>query len=231
MSTRLFFISILFVFAFGGCASSLNYQYLAPEYRDSRQSNSTVLVLPYISKIVSPSQRELINTRKIAEKKPVTGKEIDLLESYLKLILAEKAIAKIIVGDESFETSKIGLELKSFLFEDNKNAEMFVPLKPINIKEEKPNYILIIEDIYFLKNFNEKNPSLGQGSREIYLFEGGIRYLLWDNRKMTLVSFGELNKKMKLMMLPTKDEYIQMLESFVSSIIDKSPLYKKEIRF
>lgn len=214
-----------------GCGTSGNFQYIAPEYRSDKQSNATLLVLPYISKIVSPEQREIINQKKNSERKPVTSKEISFLENYLYPILAEKAIAKIIIADETNDNSKIGFELKPLIDDETQSIEMFVPLQKISYKEERPDYILIIEDLYFLKNFDDKNPSLGQGTREIFLFEGGIKYLLWDNRKMTLVSFGELSKKMKLLALPTKDEYLQMLDGFMSAIIDKSPIYKKVTRF
>lgn len=213
------------------CSSSIHFQYIAPEYKNLNEQNVTVLLMPFITKLVDPVQRGIIFDRKNREKKPVNEKEIDVLENYLSPILSENTWAKIIRADESLKQNSMKLVFKEIEIEKGKIVELFVPAGKIVNKGITLEYVLIIEDLYFLKDMEEKNPSLGRGTNQLFTMIAGIEYLLWDNKKEKLVGYGSLNRKMQLFAIPEREEYIGVLENFALSIIQKSPFSQKKVYF
>jgi hypothetical protein len=224
-------ILVFNVIIISSCTPASQFQYIAPEYRNLNEQNVTVLLMPFITKIVDPVQRGIIFDKKNKEKKPVNDKEIEVLENYLSPILSENTWAKIIRADESLKPNSLKLVYKEIEIEGGKKIELFVPTNKISNRGTMPEYILFIEDLYFLKDMEEKNQALGRGTNTLFTMVAGIEYLLWDNKKEKLVGYGELNRKLRLFAVPDREEYIGVLENFALSIIQKSPLVQKKIYF
>ncbi|MBM4172495.1 MAG: hypothetical protein FJ214_11550 [Ignavibacteria bacterium] len=225
--------SFLIILLFVSCNPKQNQFFISKEHETFRHSNVSVLVLPFITKILPEDQKNKFLERKASIKKTLTNPEIELLEAYASLILSENTIAKIVTITNQQYFSEISLLKRQFTFDNGEPVEMFIPNSQIILGENKPDYIFIISDLFFNKNTQDKTHSVGIGikAKTNFIMEGGIDYLFWDNKKMDAAAFGRLNKSMKLIGYPTKLEYITFLEDFFNIIIEKSPLQKKETNY
>ena len=226
------FLIIFSFFLFFNCSPSGQLHYIAPEYKNLQQSTALVMVMPFITKMIDPMQREILIDKKNEQKKPLTDREIELFENYISPLLAENTYAKIVQPDNSFKASDLKLTYQVIQNESEQKVSLFIPTsKQVVYKGETPDYLLLFEDLYFLKDATEKGLSLGRGTSTSYSMNGGIEYLLWDNKKGKVAAYGKLYKKLKLLSVPSKEDYMVLLENFASSIIANSPLSARKIYF
>ena len=217
-----------------GCASAPPSFYLAPEYRNLRESEVSILVLPYIGKLMTPEQWESFIARKTKEQKLVTNVEVELYEGYFQPLLAEKTQARVIPYTKV--ESSPGLRLRYMETESGTQPKM-VLLVPesgkIQVNGESPEYLFIVQDLYFMKGKIEGPGGQvpGRGNEVDYQMESGMDYLIWDNKHDKSVAWGRLTKGTRLLAPPGKEQYLKVLEAFVDSIIKNSPLAQKKSAF
>jgi hypothetical protein len=227
--------ALLFPFLFLlGCASAPSSFYLAPEYRNIRESNVSILVLPYVRKLMTPEQWEPFIARKTKEQKLVTNLEIELYEGYFQTLLAERTQARVIPYGKV--ESPTGVRLRYMEIESGIEPKMnlLVPESAkIRINGETPEYLFVVQDLFFMKG-KVDGPGRqvpGRGNEVDYYMESGIDYLIWDNKHDKTVACGKLTKRTRLLAPPGKDQYLKVLEEFVDSIVKNSPLAQKTISF
>ncbi len=227
----LFSVLVFTSFLLSGCASGNNFQFVSEDYKDKKQSNVTIMAIPYIAKALSQEQRTFFIDKKSKQNRPVSSREIELMENYIKSLLSENTFAKIIIPDPNYNFSSVKFEYANVSDNEKNIFEAFVPKNQISYNNEIPDYIMIVEDIFFIRDVKNQDVSMGRGSQTSFKFEGGIEYLLWDNKNNKAAAYGRLNKKSELLEFPTKDQYMQVLDIFFASIIEKSPIFRKELKF
>ena len=215
-----------------GCATTSDFQYVDPQYRNLSQTNSTVLFIPFVSNLLDPIQRDSLITKKTKEFKPITLTETIFYENYMPKVLADHTINKIITIEQPIKPADIKFVHKRLKTDDGTEHEFYVPTRGQFIYEgEIPDYLFLVEDIYFWKSVSDKDIKVGRGSSSNFLLDAGIEYLLWDNINGRVSAFGSLTKQMTLMGLPERAEYLFVFDDFAKSIISKSPLTVKTIKF
>lgn len=212
------------------CTRVSNVIYVHDEYKDKKLTNISVLVIPYVAKAISAEQRMEFIARKSTQGKTVTRGEIELIENNIKSLLTEHIIGKVTIHEAEFQYSNKEFSFQDISYNGAGIMEMYVPKSKIEYKGEVPDFLFIVEDIYFVRDAKLEDVSLGRGSNTSYKFGGGIEYLLWDNKQGKTAAYGKLSREHQLFEFPQKQEYISLLDEFLSMIIDISPLYKKEIR-
>ena len=225
------FIPFLFLI---GCAPAHSSFYLAPEYRNIRESEVSILVLPHIGKLMTPEQWESFIARKTKEQKLVTNLEIELYEGYFQLLLAERTHARVIPYGKV--ESSPGIRLRYLETESGIEPKMnlYVPASgKIQINGETPEYLFVVQDMFFMKGKIDGPGGQvpGRGNAVDYFMESGIDYLIWDNKHDKTVACGRLTNRTRLLAPPSKDQYLKVLEEFVASIIKNSPLAPKKSSF
>ena len=227
--------ALFFPFLFlTGCAPAPSSFYLAPEYRNIRESNVSILVLPYVGKLMTPEQWESFIARKTKEKKLVTNLEVELYEGYFQILLAERTQARVIPFGKLDGPTGIPLRYMETESGIEPKMDLLVPASgKIQINGETPEYLFIIQDLFFMKGKLDGPGAQvpGRGNEVDYYMESGIDYLIWNNKNDKTVAFGRLTKTTRLLARPSKDQYIKVLEEFVDSILKNSPLAQKAISF
>jgi hypothetical protein len=212
-----------------GCSSS-QMQYIRPEYKEKKEFNSVVMVMPFIPKYFSALEKEKYYERKNAEHKYLTTREIELFDNYMAQLISENTQVNILKPGADFDPvdflAKDVLELK------DQKIELYVPSgSRKNFKDIIPNYVILFNDIFFNKDSEEKSSSIGQGTRTYYSLVGGIEYVIWDYKNHEIVGYGKQVQKMKLLETPEKADYISLLEKFAASIVKNSPFAVKKVYF
>ena len=146
---RKIFITLAFIFL-SGCAGQGTFTYISPNYKTNSISRANVLVLPFITEFMSPNQRMRFYENKNRLHRPITSKEINLIDNYLPLILQERTPATITV----FETQKISdtitLAEDSLTTEDGRRFPVFVPEKTgLNYSDAVPDFLFLVLKHYF----------------------------------------------------------------------------------
>lgn len=223
----------LFLFSlFSGCATTSDFQYVDPRYRNLSQTNVSVLFIPFVSNLLNPIQRDSLISKKTKEFKPITTTEINFFENYMPIVLADHTINKIIIIEQPVKPSDIEFVYKKLITDDGKEQGYYIPAKEQFVYEgDIPDYLFLAEDIYFRKSVSDKEIKVGRGSSSYFSLDAGIDYLLWDNKKGKVSAFGNLTKQMTLLGLPERTEYLSVFDDFAKSIISKSPLALKNIKF
>lgn len=226
-------IALLFL-CLAGCASAPPSVYLAPEYRNLRESEVSIVVLPYVQKLMTPEQWQLFIDRKTKEKRLVTNTEVELYEGYFQILLAEKTQARVIPYDKT--SNPANLRLRSWETGNNVAPKMSL-LVPgsgeIQVDGETPEYVFMVEDLFFTKRESDKLSAQipGGGNKSGYYMEAGLDYLIWDNKHDRTVACGTLTSRTRLLEPPGKEHYLKIMEEFASSIIKNSPFAEKTLTF
>ncbi len=226
-----FFFSFIFLV---GCAPAPSSFYLAPEYRGHRESEVSILVLPYIGKLMTPEQWESFIARKTNEQRLVTSLEIELYDGYFQILLAERTQARVIPFGKVENPTGIRLRSMETEIGIGPKMDLLVPSSgSIQVNGETPEYVFIVQDLFFTKGKPE-GPGIqvpGGGNKIDYVMESGMDYLIWDNRKNKTVSCGRLTKRTRLLAPPTREHYLGVLEEFVTAIVSNSPLAQKSTSY
>lgn len=223
-------VLIVVLHVLAGCAPAPPSFYLAPEYRNIRESEVSILVLPYVGKLMTPGQWESFIEKKTREKKLVTNVEVELYESYFQTLLAERTHARVIGYSKTQNPTGIrlrGLETESGV--DPKMNLLVPAFGRIQVHGETPEYVFVVQDLFFMKGKPE-DPGVqvpGQGNKADYFMESGIDYLIWDNRNDKTVACGKLTRRTRLLAPPSREQYLKVLDEFVGSIVQHSPLAEK----
>lgn len=223
--------ALILILLLGGCAQAPPSIFLAPEYRNVRESEVSILVLPYVGKMMTPEQWQLFIERKTKENKLVTSLEVELYESYFQILLSEKTHARVIPFGKATDQSSIRLRRLETDSGLEPKISLYVPASGrIQINGEMPEYLFIVQDLFFLQSQPDgRNAQIpGHLSKGEFVLESGIDYLIWDNKKDKTVAYGRLNKKTPLLAPPNKELYLNLMQEFVISIVKNSPLAEKE---
>ncbi len=226
------FAATLFLILFlGGCAQAPPSIFLAPEYRNVRESEVSILVLPYVGKLMTPEQWQLFIERKTKEDKLVTNLEVEMYERYFQILLSEKTLARVI----RFDNTTGGSDIQLRRLENGGGLEpkigLYVPASGrIQFNGEIPEYLFVVQDLFFVQKRPDGSSVQipGRGSKGDFVLESGIDYLIWDNRNEKPVAYGSLNKKTPLLAPPNKELYLNLMQEFVVSIVKHSPLAERE---
>jgi hypothetical protein len=214
----------------GGCAPGLQHQFVSPEYKNREEFNVSVLVIPYKIKCETPALINENGTQKNKEAKPVTRQEIEIFDRYITPLLSENTWAKLMEPGKDLKPENLKLAFKEVDTELKEKKILLLPdSKSFVYNGIIPDYILLFQNLYFVKNFDEKMVGLGNGTNSIYTIECGLEYLLWDNLRGKIAAYGNINKNLPLLSAPTKEEYLFLFETFASRIIKESPLAAKKI--
>lgn len=213
------------------CTASDRFTFVAPEYKSLNQSGVEILVMPFISSLFENGQLRDFIERKNKSKETLTAKEIELLENYVPILLAENSFAKITRAEKKDLKTPIKFQYVN-AEEGDTSKKVYVPeIKNLIYDEIMPKYLFFVEDAFFNKSGDEKGVSMGRGSDSFFMFNAGIEYLLWDNHKGKIAAFGKLQVKQKLLSLPNKESYLAVLETFIVDFLKDSPLAQKKIYF
>ncbi len=206
---------------------------MAPEYKGLRKTSTTVMVMPFISSMVNENQKKIIFNRRVKNNQPMTGSEEDFFNTFMPPTLADYTIAEVISADSPITPQDIKFTYKELKNEKDQVIDAFIPSSgTFTYKGKTPDFMLIVENLYFLKTVVDKVSALVEsGSGSNYALEVGMDYVLWDNKKARVCSFGRLNKKLTLVSFPGKMEYLSVINEFAASIVKNSPLFPKNIRF
>jgi len=223
-----FFILLLI---FSGCIKSSTFQYIKLEYSDKKHFYTKILVLSLSNQLLSKQDQLSISNGKKVNPLLMSRQELAYFNNYMGPIVSEVAIAEVLGIDPSFKTKE--MKFKYFKVDPEK-AESFYLFSPdsgqIVYRDVIPDYVLFLEDLYFLKDFKEEMSVIGRGSSSKYTLETGIEYLIWDNKKQTVAAYGKLSHSLNLFDYPSKDNYLNILESFAFSIFSKSPIAFKQVK-
>jgi hypothetical protein len=224
---------VVALFFLTGCVPTPSF-YLAPEYRNVRHSEVSILVLPYVLKLMTPDQSELFIDRKTKENKLITNLEVELYEGYFQILLSEKTHARVLPYDKATNRSTVRLRTQATESGIKPKMILFVPHSgSIQVNGETPDYLFVIQDLFFMKGRSEGLSSRipGGGGMVDYVLEAGIDYLIWDNKKEKTVAFGSLSNRTRLLAPPDKEHYLKVMEEFAASVVKNSPFAEKKISF
>lgn len=224
---------LLSISIFTACVSSEYFQYVEQEYRNKQQSSATIIIAPLITDLVAPGQREEIFNSKNTKRRMLSSKEKSLFENYMPPIFSDYTQATVLETEASFKFPEFKFSLEKYTTDDNRSIALYTPANSdkLKYKDDVPDYILFTQDLYFNKNVEDQGPSIGRGSSSSFSILGGMDYLLWDNKRGKAAAYGSIQKGFQLFELPSKEEYLMMLDFFASSIIQNSPLAYKQIRY
>ena len=219
------------LFCLVGCAPSSPTFYLAPEYRNIRTSEASILVLPYIGKMMTQEQWQVFIERKTKEQKLATRLEVDLFEGYFQVLFAEKTHARVVSFGKGETPTKLQLRYSESESNIEPKMSLLVPASgTLQVNGETPEFLLVVQDLYFMRAKTD-GPGVripGGPQSADYVMESGLDYLIWDNKNNKAVTFGRLNKRTPLLAPPGKELYLNILEEFAGSIIRNSPLAEKQ---
>ncbi len=223
--------SLLLTFVLLSCTASDRFTFVAPEYKNLNQSGVEILIMPFITNLFETNQLQEYIERKNKSSETLTTKEIELLENYIPILLAENSFSKITKAEK--KSLKTPIKFDHIIPEGSDTTKrVYVPrIKNLTYEDIIPKYIFFIEDAYFNKSGDEKGVFMGRGSESFFVFNAGIEYLLWDNHNGKIAAFGKLQTKQKLLALPNKESYLTILETFVVDLLRDSPLAQKKIYF
>jgi hypothetical protein len=227
----LFFLPVLI---FAGCAPAPPSFYLAPEFRNTRRSDASILVLPYVGKLMTSEQWQAFIERKTKEQRLVTNLEVELYEGYFQILLAEKTYAKVIPYGQGEKAASIQLRYQETEGGVEPKMNLLVPASGnIKVNGETPEYLFIVQDLFFMKGKIDGPGGQvpGRGNAVDYYMESGIDYLIWDNKNEKTVACGKLSKRTRLLAPPSREQYLKVLDDFADSIVMNSPLAHKSISY
>lgn len=214
------------------CSSADRFIYIAPEYKNLNQSNVEILIMPLISTLLESDQLHNFIEKKNQNKQLLTSKEIELIDNYLPILLAENTFAKIIKAEKQLINKQIKFNYISTQNNSDSSNMMYMPeVKDLIYDGKNPDYLFFIEDAYFVRAGDEKGVSMGRGSQSFFILDAGIKYILLDNRTGKVAAMGKLKSTQKLLSLPGKESYLVALETFISDMLSNSPLAQKKIYF
>lgn len=213
-----------------GCISQTGFQYISPEFLNKADQNTTVLILPVTFNSLIHIQADSIeqNSRVYGS---ATTLETEIFDNYINIILGEKTQTKIITKENLQNEKELKLENKS-AFLGGRKIEFAVPSNDIKSKQsEQIDFILLFDNLSFLKNMEVDGTSLGRAGESTYLLNAGIEYIIWSNKLKKIAGYGELSQKIKILFAPQKEDYIAVIEKLADVIIQKSPFVAKKIYF
>ena len=154
--------------------------------------------------------------------------ELKYFNSCIGPALSEVTTADVIGIDPYIKYTGISFSYRELKADKESAIMICVPDSgQIKYRDQIPDYVIFFEDLYFLKDFMEERTGIGRGSSEKYTLEAGLEYLLWDNKKQKIATYGKLSQSMSLFNFPSKENYMQIIESYALSIIEKSPLVRR----
>lgn len=214
------------------CSGADRFIYVAPEYKNLNQSNVEILIMPLISTLLDNDQLHNFIEKKNQNKQLLTSKEIELIDNYMPILLAENTFAKIIKAEKQLINKRIKFSYVSAQNNSDSSNMMYMPeVKDLIYDGKNPDYLFFIEDVYFVRTGDEKGVSMGRGSQSFFTLDAGIKYILLDNRTGKVAAMGKLKSTQKLLSLPGKESYLFALETFISDMLSNSPLAQKKIYF
>lgn len=214
------------------CSSADRFIYIAPEYKNLNQSNVEILIMPLISTLLESDQLHNFIEKKNQNKQLLTSKEVELIDNYLPILLAENTFAKIIKAEKQLIQKQIKFNYVSAQSNPDSSNMMYMPeIKDLIYDGKNPDYLFFIEDAYFVRTGDEKGVSMGRGSQSFFILDAGIKYILLDNRTGKVAAMGRLKSTQKLLSLPGKESYLVALETFISDMLSNSPLAQKKVYF
>ncbi len=214
------------------CSGSDRFTYVAPEYKNLNQSNVEILIMPFISTLLESDQLHTFIEKKNQTKQLLTTKEIELIDNYMPILLAENTFAKIIKADKGLIRARIKFNYVATQHKSDSSNMMYLPeVKNLIYDGRKPDYLFFIEDAYFVRSGDEKGVSIGRGSQSFFKLDAGIKYILLDNLTGRVAALGKLKSTQKLLSLPGKESYLVALETFITDMLSNSPLAQKKVYF
>lgn len=227
--TCVFLFFVILAVAFLGCSAPSKLQIIEPEYQNVQQYHATLLVMPLTGELISHESRTKNAVGNEKTKKNLSANERAFFYRYFGAVLADVTTAIVIGIDPKFKPENVSYSYRELKLNEKKTLKMLVPSSGrIQYEELLPDFVLFAEELFFDIVYEEKKQGLGSGYREQYTLDTGLQYVLWDNKAQKIAAYGELNKSYNLMNLPTRDTYLDVLERFASSIIEKSPLVIKQ---
>ncbi|NIR49648.1 hypothetical protein GWO43_14250 [candidate division KSB1 bacterium] len=230
MKQKLLF-NCLLTLIYLNCATPSKLRVVKPEYEGESRFNATILVLP-LNRDVVPYEQQLENEQNEKSKKTLLGRDRTFFYRYFGPAVSDVTTADVIGIEPDFAPDSIEFAQKTLPLDEKRQLEMYTPVSGcINSEDFDPDFILFLEDLFFDVMYKEEMRGVGTGSTEKYTMDTGIEYVLWDNKSEKIAAYGKINKSYNLMGLPTKNDYLKVLELFARSIIEKSPLVIKQAIF
>jgi len=221
-------ILIIIVISFLFCVSSSNYQFIEPEYNNLNYFSASLIVMALNTDIISKDVQEKLLQGDAAKLDMFNQQEREYFNNYMGPVLAEKTTAKIYGIDPFFKPTSVEFSYQQLLFENGTYIKMFVPLSgKVKYYDTIPDYVLLFDDLLFLKDFREERGGIGRGTVQKYSMKAGVKYLLWDNNKQKIVAYGKLGNDLNFLDFPTRENYVQLFEKWALLIVQKSPLVLK----
>ena len=226
-----FVISILlFTMVLSGCITKPSLYCLSPEYQNRRIHHATLLVLPLSEDIIdSEVQEELLKGRKVV-RHFYNLQEHQYFLNYMGPVLDEVSTLRVIGIDPSYRPQDIEFEYRELSTNEKRSQSMFVPVSGRFVYfDQVPEFVLLLEDLYFDKNRSSGSKSASYSSNTGQVFmKAGLKYLIWDNKKSSVVGYGRFKNSHTYLCPPTKQSYIEIFEAYAESIIVNSPFLQKE---
>ncbi|MFA7228651.1 MAG: hypothetical protein WC061_06400 [Melioribacteraceae bacterium] len=157
---------------------------------------------------------------------------MELFDNYISQLLSDNSQAKFSRADKDIVLRDFKLTHQLLQIDNSSKFDLYLPseIKTVS-KNDEPDYLALFTDVYFNKNYIEKGDGLGRGTQSSYRINAGIEYELWDNRRGKIAAFGRISQNIKLIDVPSKEDYLSILEKMAITIIQQSPFASKKIYF
>ena len=221
-------LSVIMIF-FAGCSASSRLQSIEADYRDRRESEIGLMVMPLSNEFMSKDMQSRLSQEQIDTRNMLTQQELSYFNTYMGLALSRKTTAVVMRTDPSFKPTNIEFSYKELLVNNRGSLKMFGPnsgkVKYLGIV---PGYVLFLEDLSFRKGYQVTRSELQGGKQERYPVTASIKYLIWDNNEQKIAAYGKLTQEFHtLMSVPSKEYYLWIFDKFASLIIQNSPFGRK----
>lgn len=212
-----------------GCsATATKFQIIEPDYKANQDFSAVLLLMPLSTDLIDRTRQEELAGNSEFPKKALSVAERSFFYNYFGATFSETTTAEVLGIDRDFRPDSLTLEYRHLAPSEKISTYMFVPADgQIKYREEMPDYVLFVEDLYFEKTYEEYRTVISRGTSDKFVMKTGLEYLLWDNRAGKIAAYGKLENTLNLMTVPTKDTYIDVLENFAQSIIQKTPLVRR----
>lgn len=226
----IFFFCILLI-GILGCSNSNGLQYIDETYSMRAQNNSTILILPINDKVTI--KNTFVDSLNILEKdySSSTFREKEVFNNYIPLLLKEKTHSTIVDRIENISFEKLKYENHTTVLNNHSIQFMIPETDDLTIQKERVDFLLLFDDLGFSKNYSVEGSSLGRVGQASYTLKIGFEYLIWDFKNQKVAGYGRISQKAKLLVVPQKEDFIQVLDKLVEILIQKSPFIAKKIYF
>jgi len=211
-----------------GCASSSNIRSIAPEYKSQRLSEVSVLVMPLNNEFINEEQLKEYAQDHQAGMHLYTEREHSFFERFMASAIARMTRVRIIKSHKDYHPDDIALSYHEISCDTKSSMKMCAPdTCTITYQNTTPDFVIFFEDFFVNKGYREEATMTGVDAKQNFTVNTGIKYLIWDNNKNKIASYGKISKRLVLLYIPQEETYRRIFNDFALHIIMNSPFEER----